>query len=206
MFSKPVPKKLPEPALPRSNSTQNESFETGRVKSKRESAECRAFQKCFVVLADGIVDPGRLAIQLYSRELIGPDIRTEAQKQVVEERVKIEKLLSPVEKQILVSPATKFREFLDVFFRASHHYSTWQQGWRILIVSCQDSAQPVCHHRCPPRSSHHSVPHVPLYCPYHAPINSTHHPAPVYLSHQRNILKWQCLTIPAFHETYHAIA
>ena len=82
--------------------------------SKRELTEYRAFQKCFAVLADGITDPGRLAIQLYSRELIGSDVRTDAQKQAIEERVKIEKLLSAVEDQILASPTTKFREFLDV--------------------------------------------------------------------------------------------
>ena len=46
--------------------------------SKRNSAECRAFRKCFAVLADGITDPGRLAVQLYSKELIGPDRGSEA--------------------------------------------------------------------------------------------------------------------------------
>ena len=80
----------------------------------RESAECRAFRKCFADLADGITDPGWLAVKLYSRELIGPDLRTEAQKQATEDRVKIVKVLSAVEDQIVVSPTTKFREFLDV--------------------------------------------------------------------------------------------
>ena len=55
-----------------------------------------------------------MAVQLYSRELIGPDVRKEAQKQVIGERVKIEMLLSAVEDQIVASPATKFRDFLDV--------------------------------------------------------------------------------------------
>ena len=82
--------------------------------SKRDSAEYRAFRKCFSALADGITDPGRLAVQLYSRELIGPDLRTEAQKQAVGERVKIVNILSAVEDQIVASPATKFSEFLDV--------------------------------------------------------------------------------------------
>ena len=82
--------------------------------SKRESAEYRAFRNCFSVLADGITDPGRLAIQLYSKGLIGPDLRMEAQKQGIEERVKIKRLLSAVEGQIMTSPTTKFREFLDV--------------------------------------------------------------------------------------------
>ena len=85
-----------------------------RVTSKRNSAECRAFRKCFAVLADGITDPGRLAVQLYSKELIGPDIRTEAQKPAIPEREKIVNILSAVEDQIIASPVTKFREFLDV--------------------------------------------------------------------------------------------
>ena len=45
--------------------------------------------------------PGWLAVQLYSSELIGPDIRTEAQKQAIAERIKIEMLLSAVEDQIM---------------------------------------------------------------------------------------------------------
>ena len=114
MFSKPVPK-LPEPTLPRSGTStvvQRELPDTERV--NRQSVECRAFQKCFSILADGISNPGRLAIQLYSKDLIGPDIRTEAQKQAIAEQVKIEMVLSAVEKQIGISPATKFRVFLDV--------------------------------------------------------------------------------------------
>ena len=98
---------------PRS-AAQSKSCDTERVESMRDSAERRAFQKSFAFLADGITDPGRLAIQLYSRELIGPDIRTEAQKPAIEERVKIEGLLSAVENQIVASPTTKFRDFLDV--------------------------------------------------------------------------------------------
>ena len=82
--------------------------------SNCEPAECRAFRRCFAYLADGIWDPGRLAVQLYSKELIEPELREEAQKSAIEERVKIVKLLSAVEKQIVTSPATKFREFLDI--------------------------------------------------------------------------------------------
>ena len=78
------------------------------VKSKGDSAECRAFRKCFSVLADGIADPGWLAVQLYSSELVGADILTEAQKQAVAERTKIVMLLSAVKGQIMASPATKF--------------------------------------------------------------------------------------------------
>ena len=115
LFSKPV-RKLPEPTLPRLNVTavQCVSPDTERVKSKQESAECRAFRKCFSVLADGITDPGRLAIQLYSRDLIGKEPQTEAQKPAIAERIKVEMLLSAVEAQITTSPTMKFREFLDV--------------------------------------------------------------------------------------------
>ena len=101
MFSKPLPK-LPEPTLPRLSSAvaQHEPSNTERVKSNGQSAECRAFQECFSVLADGISDPGWLAVQLYSRELIGADLRKEAQKQAIAEREKTHKLLSAVEDQI----------------------------------------------------------------------------------------------------------
>ena len=110
-FSKPIPK-LPEPTLPRSSSTPPQHESSDIV--KRESAECRAFQRCFADLAGGILNPGWLAIQLYSRKLIGPDLRTEAQKEAIEERVKIEKLLLAVENQIVASPATVFSEFLGI--------------------------------------------------------------------------------------------
>ena len=118
MFSKPI-LKLPEPTLPRSSSTaaQCELPDTGRLKLKRgESVECRAFRKCFADLAgaSGILNPGWLAVQLYSRELIGTDLLKESQKPSIEERVKIVKLLSAVEDQILASPVIKFREFLDI--------------------------------------------------------------------------------------------
>ena len=115
MFSKPVPT-LPEPTLPISNLTvaQRQSSDAGGVESKRESPEYRAYQRCFSVLADGITDPGRLAVQLFSRDLIGPDLRKEAQKQAIEEGAKIERLLAAVEDQIVTCPAARFREFLDV--------------------------------------------------------------------------------------------
>ena len=93
---------------------QRESPDIERVKSKREAVECRTFQKCFSDLADGITDPGRLANQLYSRDLIGPHLRTEAQKPAIAEQLKIEMLLSAVENKIVTSPTTKFREFLDI--------------------------------------------------------------------------------------------
>ena len=109
MFSKP---KLPELTLPRSPS-RVVKCESVYTKSDRNSAEYCAFRKCFSVLVDGITDPGRLAVQLYSEELIERDIRIEAQKDAIAERVKTEMLLSAVEAQIVASPA-KFREFLDV--------------------------------------------------------------------------------------------
>ena len=77
-------------------------------------AERLAFQKCYSTLADGITDPGWLAVQLFSKELIGADLRREAQKEAVAERVKVEKLLSAVEKQIATNSTTNFRKFLDV--------------------------------------------------------------------------------------------
>ena len=108
------------------------------MRAKRESVECRTFQKCFSIIADGITDPGRLAIQLYSREMIGSDLRTEAQKPAIEERVKIERLLSAVENQIVVSPATKFREFLEVLQNESslQHLAT-----RLEETRCEISGQ-----------------------------------------------------------------
>ena len=122
-FSKPVAE-LPHP---KSKVVQPKSPNSERIKSKRESAECRAFRKCFSVLADGISDPGSLAIQLYSRELIGPDLRTEAQNAAVRKRVRIEELLSAVENTLcLVQPASS--ESLLMFFEVSHPFSTWQQS------------------------------------------------------------------------------
>ena len=114
--------------------------------SNRDPAECRAFRKCFSVLADGISDPGWLALQLYSRELIGREARTEAQKSAVEERVKIEKLLSAVEDQILTSPATKFREFLDVLQSepSLHHLATILENTYRELSGPRPSSRKLC--------------------------------------------------------------
>ena len=79
-----------------------------------EASGVSRFSQVFSDLTDGITDPGRLAVQLYSSELIGPDIRTEAQKQANAGRIKTEMLLSAVEDQIMGNPATKFWEFLNV--------------------------------------------------------------------------------------------
>ena len=114
---------VPEPletTLPRSGSivAPHESLDTEVVESKGESAEYRAIRECFADLTgaatSGILNPGRLAVQLYSKKLIENELLTEVQKQAVEERVKAVKLLLAVEAQIATSPATKFREFLDV--------------------------------------------------------------------------------------------
>ena len=126
-FSKPVAKP-PEPTLPRpkSGAVQHESPKSERVKSNRESVEARAFRKGFSLLADGISDPGWLAIQLYSEGFIGPDLRAEAQKTTIKERVKIEELLSAVENHIISNPATNFKVFVDVLRneRSLQHLAT----------------------------------------------------------------------------------
>ena len=145
MFSKPVPK-LPEPTLPRcpSRAVRGESPDSERVKSKRDSAEFRAFRKCFSVVADGITDPGRLAFQLYSKELIGRDIRTEVQKQAIAEREKVGMLLSAVEDQIVASPATTFREFLDVLQNEpslQHLATRLENTYRELVGATQHSEE-----------------------------------------------------------------
>ena len=113
--SKAVPKP-PETTLPRPKSrpVQHESPKSERGKSNRESAESRSFRKCYSLLADGISDAGWLAIQLYSKDLIGLGLRTEAQKPTIKERVKIEELLSAVENHITSNPTTNFRVFVDV--------------------------------------------------------------------------------------------
>ena len=87
---------------------------SAEVKSKLDSAECRAFQKCFAVLNDGISDPGWLAIQLYSRDMISRDMRREIEEFFAP--VQARKLLSAVEDQIISSPASKFRNFLDILY------------------------------------------------------------------------------------------
>ena len=131
--------------------------------SKRKSTEYRAFRRCFSVLADGITDPGRLAIQLYSRELVGPDLRTEAQKSAIEERVKIVNLQSAVEDQIVASPATKFREFLDVLQNEpslQHLAKRLENTQRELSGECALNTPP--HTACIQSSNPHHPPTLPL--------------------------------------------
>ena len=121
-----------------------ESPDTGRIESKQGSAENHAFRECFSVLADGITDPGRLAIELYSKGLIGQDLRTEAQKQGIEERVKIERLLSAIEAQIESSPNIKFQEFLDVLQneRSLQHLATRLENTHHNIVTMPQTTPP----------------------------------------------------------------
>ena len=114
--------------------------------SNRDPAEYRAFRKCFADLAVGISDPGWLAVQLYSRELIGRELRTEAQKSAIEERVKIVKLLAAVEDQILTNPATKFRELLVVLQNepSLHHLATKLENTYRELSGPRPSSRKLC--------------------------------------------------------------
>ena len=94
--------------------TVQQSLPGAEVKSKLDSAECQAFQKCFAVLGEGISDPGWLASLLYSRDMISRDARQEAQLETLSALTRTRKLLSAVEDQILTNPTSKFRDFLDV--------------------------------------------------------------------------------------------
>ena len=88
---------------------------SAEVQSKLDSAECRAFLKCFAVLNDGISDPDWLAIQLYSRDMISRDMRRKIE--ALSAPVQTRKLLSAAydfEDQIQCSPESKFRDFLDI--------------------------------------------------------------------------------------------
>ena len=137
--SKPVPKPS-EPTILSSTlrTIICESSDTGRIESKSESAEYRAFRKCFADLAgaSGILDPGWLADQLFTRKLVGPDLRRAAHNQAVEGREKIERLLSAVEDQIVASPTTKFREFLNILQNES--------SLQHLAIKLESTCQELC--------------------------------------------------------------
>ena len=75
---------------------------------------CQTFQKHFAVLCEGISDPGLLATQLYSRDMISRDMRQEAELETIPARTRTRKLLSTVEDQIITSPEPKFRDLLYV--------------------------------------------------------------------------------------------
>ena len=129
-LSKPVLQR-PNPTLPRSSTSSSpEPTQSGRQERKRRKArgrlkgkpkrlkldpstrpsECRAFQECFAVLAEGISDLESLAAELYSKGLIARDLY----KKVIKQQATIGKLLSAVEDQIVASPATNFKAFLDI--------------------------------------------------------------------------------------------
>ena len=85
-----------------------------KVKSKLDSPECQAFKRHFAVLSDGISDPGWLAGQLYSRDMISRDMRREAELETTLAPMRTRKLLSAVEDQILTSPTSKFNNLLYI--------------------------------------------------------------------------------------------
>ena len=79
-----------------------------------DSAEYQAFQSCFAILSNGITEPGWLATELYSRDMISRDMRQEVQLETVPALIRTRKLLSAVEDQILTSPQPKFGDFLYI--------------------------------------------------------------------------------------------
>ena len=81
-----------------------------------DSAEYQAFQSCFAVLSNGITEPGWLATELYSRDMISRDMRREVQLETLPASVRTHKLLSSVEDQIVTSPTSKFRDLLDILY------------------------------------------------------------------------------------------
>ena len=89
------------------------------VTSKLNSAEHQTFQKCFAVLSNGISDPGWLASELYSRDMISRDIRQEAELEALPAPTRTRKLLSAVEDQIITCPTSKFRDLLYILHSES---------------------------------------------------------------------------------------
>ena len=85
-----------------------------RVHPKLSSPEYQTFQSCFGVLCNGISDPGWLASELYSRDMISQDIRQEAELQILSASMQTRKLLSAVKDQIIASPKPKFRDLLYI--------------------------------------------------------------------------------------------
>ena len=59
-------------------------------------------------------DPGWLATQLYSKDMISSNLRQEAQLETLPAPNRTHKLLSTVEHQIKTSPTAKFRGFLYI--------------------------------------------------------------------------------------------
>lgn len=94
--------------------TAHHNLSGAEVKSKLDSAECRAFQNCFAVLSNGISDPGWLASELYSRYMISRETREAAQLATIPPSMRTCTLLSAVEQQIMTAPTSKFRDFLGI--------------------------------------------------------------------------------------------
>ena len=84
-----------------------------KVKSKLDSAECQAFQKCFEDLSNAISNPGWLACELYSRDVIR-DMRREAELETLPAPTRTCKLLSAIEHQMKTSPTSRFRDLLYI--------------------------------------------------------------------------------------------
>ena len=84
------------------------------VKSKLDSSEYLAFQKCFSDLAVGISDPEWISLKLYSEGLIDQNERMKAGNKMHSVLERNQSLLSAVEQQIITCPTPKFRVFLDI--------------------------------------------------------------------------------------------
>ena len=84
------------------------------LKSKLDSAEYLAFRKCFSLLAIAISDPEWISLKLYSAGLIDQNKRMKASNKMHSVLERNQTLLSAVERQIIVSPASKFRDFLGI--------------------------------------------------------------------------------------------
>ena len=106
-----------QPALGGTTQLVQHNFPGAKMKSKLDSSECQAFQKCFAVLNNGISDPGWLASELYSRGMISSNVRQEAQLETLAAPTRTHKLLSAVEHQIKTNPTSKFRDFLYILHR-----------------------------------------------------------------------------------------
>ena len=102
------------PGLTEPTQSVQHDLSGAKVKSKLDSPEYQAFRRHNAVLSDGISDPGWLATQLYSRDMISRDMRREAELETTPAPTRTRKLLSAVEDQILTSPEPKFRDFLYI--------------------------------------------------------------------------------------------
>ena len=102
------------PGLTEPTQSVQHDLSGAKVKSKLDSPEYQAFRRHHAVLSDGISDPGWLATQLYSRDMISRDIRREAELETTPAPTRTRKLLSAVEGQILTSPEKKFGDFLYI--------------------------------------------------------------------------------------------